>query len=130
MTSKVPFGRWWQLNYHFIALLCLLLGIIMVVFGSVGAYYDGKSAPFGLDFISDIGTWGYWLILLGVFGAILGGYYVFDHMTEINEFEKLMKNPGRANFIKNLDRIEELAYHLGGPFERRVIDRKLEYRLR
>ena len=130
MTDGRSFGKWWRLNYHFVALLLLVIGVVVLIIGSLGAAFEGKPTPGGLDFLSELAGWSYWLILLGLLAAIAGGYYVYDHFSMISEFEDIMENKSRANFLKNLDRVEELAYRLGLSYERRVVDRKNQYRLR
>jgi hypothetical protein len=130
MAEKGKFAKWWRLNYHFVAWLCLLAGVMSVIFGSFSVLYDGEDAPFGMDFISSIGPWGYWAILFGILGLLAGGFYTYDHIAQIRKFDRMMEGRGRSNFIKDLDEIERLAYILGPSFEVRVIERKREFRLK
>ena len=130
MTEGRSFEKWWRLNYHFVALGLLVVGIVVLVMGCFGAWYDGRTTPAGFDFLTHIGGWSWWLIVVGLLAALAGGYYVYDHFSMLREFEDIMGNKSRANFIKNLDRVEELAYRLGFSYEKRVLERKNQYRLR
>jgi hypothetical protein len=130
MTERGGFSHWWRLNYHFIAWMLLILGITALVLGSLGAYYDGKDTPPYMEFASEMGGWSYWAITLSILAMFGGGYYVYDHASMAREFKTLIDGKGRVNFIKNLDRIEELAYNLGEIYEKSVIDRKKEFNLK
>lgn len=130
MAESSNFAKWWKLNYHFLAWMCLLAGIMCLLFGTLSILYADRDAPLGMDFISSIGAWGYWAILIGVLAAIAGGYYTYDHIAQMRKFEQMMEGRGRANFIKDLDEIERLAYNLGPSFEMRVFERKREFRLK
>jgi hypothetical protein len=130
MAEQGGFAKWWKLNYHFLAWMCLLAGVLALIFGSLGVYYEKKESPMGLVFLSDIGAWGYWIILFGTLAILAGGYYTYDHIAQLRKFEKMMDGRGRANFIKDLDEIERIAYGLGPAFEMKVIERKREYRLK
>ncbi|MFH0815435.1 MAG: DUF3198 domain-containing protein [Methanobacteriota archaeon] len=83
-----------------------------------------------MDFVSSIGAWGYWSILLGVLAILAGGFYTYDHFAQIRKLERMMEGRGRVNFIKDLDEIERLAYNLGPSFERRVVERKREFKIK
>jgi hypothetical protein len=130
MAEKSEFGKWWRLNYHFWAWMCLLAGVMSLLFGALSVLYEDKNAPLGMDFLSSIGPWGYWAILIGVSGILAGGFYTYDHIAQMRKFERMMEGRGRANFIKDLDEIERLAYGLGPSFEGRVLERKREFRLK
>lgn len=130
MAERSKFVKWWKSYYDLMAWMCLLAGVMSLLFGLLGVIYDGKDAPLGLDFLSDIGPWGYWAILLGVLAILVGGYYTYDHIAQIRKFKRLMEGRGRANFIKDLDEIERLAYGLGPSYEMKVVERKHEYKLK
>lgn len=130
MATASRLSKWWKYNYHFLAWFCLLAGMALLAVGFLGIYYDGREAPYGVAYLSDIGAWSYWAILFGVMAAVLGGFYTYSHLRKLREFEEKMRNRGRANFIRDLDDVERLAYELGAAFEARVIERKKEYKLR
>jgi hypothetical protein len=130
MATSSGIGKWWKYNYHFLAWFCLLAGLLALTLGLLGLYYEGNEAPDGVEWLSDIGAWSYWLVLFGMLASILGGYYTYSHVHKMNTFEELMTNRGRAHFIRQLDEVERLAYELGPSFEARVIERKAEYKLK
>jgi hypothetical protein len=130
MTFLGKWARWWKLNYHYLAWLCLIGGLGTALVGGLGVAYIDGTPPTGFEAFAEIGAWGYWGLLLGMLAALAGGFYTYSHLSKLRTFERLMSNRGRANFIKDLDEIEHLAYNLGPSFEMRVYERKLEYRLR
>ena len=70
------------------------------------------------------GNWSYWVMLLGGAMAIIGTYTILIFLKLLKEFKDLIDTPSKAKFIKNQDRIEELAWKLHPKYEQRVIEKK------
>lgn len=71
-----------------------------------------------------IGNWAFWLILIGFILLIPGIYYLAVFYKQLKEFKGLMKTDSKAMFIKNQDRVEELAWRLHPKYEKMVIQKK------
>jgi len=71
-----------------------------------------------------IGNWAFWIVIVGLLLLIPGIYYLATFIKQLKEFKELMKTDSKALFIKNQDRIEELAWRLHPKYERLVIEKK------
>ena len=76
------------------------------------------------------GSWVYWLALLAFTSLLLGLYYLLDFIAKRKEFYNLFEEKSKSKFIKNQDRIEELAWRLSLKYEEKVIDRKKKFRIK
>jgi H+/Cl- antiporter ClcA len=123
-------SKWWKINYHYFALAVLFAGSLFATLGVLALNYTDKIAPSGLDFVTSIGAWGYWFFVLGILGAVAGGYFTYSYVSTLRKFERLMSMKGRSNFIRDLDEIERLAYVLGPSFEKRVVEKKSEMKIK
>ena len=68
-----------------------------------------------------------------IFGGIiflLGAFYLIAHLGKRRELNKLLEITSKSKFIQNQDRIEELAWRLGQNYEKMVVDRKKELRIK
>jgi hypothetical protein len=64
--------------------------------------------------------------IVALIGAVLFGGYVLAR----RRFEHLMKTKSKAEFLRNLDQIEELLWDLTPADEQRYFDKRAEFRLR
>lgn len=77
-----------------------------------------------------LGNWIFWVAVLGYPLAFGGGYYFVDLLRKRRQFERLMSSPSKATFVRNQERIERLAWALPSDYERRVVERKRELKIR
>lgn len=82
------------------------------------------------DVSSSIGNWKYWLFVLGGGTLSVGAYYLADFVKKRRELLKLLEITSKSKFIKNQDRIEELAWRLGRNYEAKVVERKKQLRVK
>ncbi len=64
--------------------------------------------------------------IVSIVGAVLFGGYLLARQR----FEHLMKTKSKAEFLRNLDKIEELLWDLTPEDEQRYLDKRAEFRLR
>ncbi len=65
-----------------------------------------------LDIVTAVGNWVVWLVVLGPLLLIVGGWYFVDFIRKRREFRKLLAVPSKARFVRNQERLEELAWYL------------------
>ena len=78
----------------------------------------------------EFGNWAFWIIIPGLLMSIIGAYFIYDFYRKMKEFRELMTIESKAKFIKNIDRIEFLAWRLHPNYERVVIEKKKKYKIR
>ncbi len=60
---------------------------------------------------------------------LAGAFYFGDTIKKHREFNKLIDTDSKAKFVQNQDRIEYLAWLLSARFEKKVQEKKKEFRL-
>ena len=108
----------------------LVAGLPMTLISIMSLLYSEGDTGINLWSYNLLGNWAFWLILPGLAMIIIGGYYLYDFYRKLKEFNNLMKTESKAKFIKNADRIEELAWRLHPKYEAMVIKHKKKYRLK
>lgn len=110
--------------------ILLILGIFLTILGFFGVLYYDNSPEFLRRIIDSIGDWKYWCILLGPIVLIAGAWYFFDNVKMRREFKELMETTSKAKFIRNLDRIEYLAWKLTPEHQNQLAKRKSAFHIK
>lgn len=114
---------------HF-GLILFILGIVLTIFGFFGVFYYDQTPEFLKGTIGSIGDWKYWCILLGPILIIAGGWYFFDNVSKRREFRELMETTSKAKFIRNLDRVEFLAWKLTSEHQNQLAQKKSKFNIK
>jgi len=69
-------------------------------------------------------------MIVGLLILVPGIYYLVVFIKQLREFRELMKIDSKALFIKNQDKIEELAWRLHPKFEKQVIEKKIKLKVK
>ncbi len=69
-------------------------------------------------------------VVIGPIVALVGAVLVGGYVLSRRRFEHLMKTKSKAEFLRNLDKIEELLWDLTPTDEQRYLDKRAEFRLR
>lgn len=111
--------------------MIFITGIILTIF-IVDRYAIGtNNLPDLLRNIDlGIGAWMVWLLVIGPILLLGGGWYFIDTIRKRREFERLIDTDSKAKFVRNQDRIEQLAWILGTGYGKRVQTKKVEFGIR
>lgn len=114
-------------------MIVLVAGIVFTILG-VASFLVPSSAPAEPDFFYDliknkIGNWIIWVLFWGPILLLAGGFYIGDTIKKYREFEKLIDTDSKAKFVQNQDRIEYLAWLLSARLEKRVQEKKEEFKM-
>ena len=110
--------------------IVLVVGIIATVIAITGVYFPHESPDFLRDLHQDLGGWIYWFVVLGPLFLIGGGWYTIDIVRKRREFNKLIETTSKAKFVRNLDRIEYLAWSLSSDYEEKVWEKKQQFKIK
>jgi len=69
-------------------------------------------------------------VVIGPIVSIIGAVLVGGYLLARRRFEHLMLTKSKAEFLRNLDKIEELLWELTPADEQRYLDKRAEFRLR
>lgn len=69
-------------------------------------------------------------VVIGPIVSIIGAVLVGAYLLSRRRFEHLMQTKSKAEFLRNLDKIEELLWDLTPTDEQRYLDKRAEFRLR
>jgi hypothetical protein len=106
-----------------LCIIGIVIGLPMIIMGVLSAISPGDIGL--IQFAHDIiGNWTFWVVMTGFILFIPGTYYLVVFVKQVKEFKELMKTDSKAIFIKNQDRIEELAWRLHPNYEKMVVRKK------
>ena len=112
----------------FAALIMTILTTNRYVLGGSGP--DSRLPDFLRDIDGRIGNWMVWVAFLGTLLLLGGGWYFGDTIRKRKEFNRLIAMDSKAKFVRNQDRLEQLAYYyLGSEYRKRVEAKKKEFDL-
>ena len=110
--------------------IIFMVGLIMTIF-VILRYTVYEGAPYYIkDILDGIGNWIVWMVVVGPILTIGGGWYFFDGIKKRREFTNLISTDSKAVFLRNLDRIEELAYYLTERHRQLFYDKKDEFKIK
>ncbi len=113
-----------------LSIFLTIFGAILVLFTGLGILAEEGSGSIFSTIKESLGGWIYWLIITGTVVLLLGVFYLFDFVSKRRQFYKLFNEESKSKFIKNMDRIEELAWRLHPKFEMMVIERKNKWKIK
>ena len=110
--------------------LSIATGVPLAIISVIALLYKPDDTGITLTLHNVVGDWAYWIIIIGLILVLFGGYNIVKFLGQLKEFKTLMDTTGRVKFIKNQDRIEELAWRLHPKYEKQVIDRKAKFNIK
>ncbi len=110
--------------------LSIAVGLPIIIFSILSFLYKEGSVDLTSTAHELLGDWAYWIVVIGFVLLIGGIYYMIVFLRQLKEFNNLINESSKAKFIKNLDRVEELAWRLHPRYERIVIDRKKTFKIK
>ena len=114
-----------------ISAMFFIAGIVLTIFAvDHYAFKPQNLPPILQDIEVRLGEWNVFLIVIGPLLLLSGGYYFFDTIRKRREFDRLVETDSKAKFVRNQDRIEELAWILGKRYHRRSQEKKAEFNLK
>lgn len=125
---------WLRRNRFPVAVLVFAVGVFLSILAA--GYFTGLSSfqPFTAinSYTAAPGGANYNLafVVIGPIVAIVGAVLVGGYILARRRFEHLMKTKSKAEFLRNLDQIEELLWDLTPADEQRYLDKRAEFRLR
>lgn len=117
-------------NKLILSVLSIVIGIPLIILSVLSFLYKPEDIGITATAHDLLGNWAYWLIIIGLTITIIGIYVIWIFIRQLREFRSLINDPSKAKFIKNLDRIEELAWRLNPRYEKMVIKRKRKYKIK
>lgn len=113
-----------------ISALLLVLGIFLMIVVLTGNLFPDSSPDLLKRVHDDIGGWMIWLDVVAPILLIIAAYYFVTTLRMMREYERLIDTKSKATFIRNQDRIEELAFGLTKSHRRRLQEKKEELKIR
>ena len=74
-----------------------------------------------------LGGWAYWMVIGGVLAFLFGLYQFATHLRDLRDFNALMAEESKANFVRSLDDVEYLAWKLPSECEERLLEKKKQF---
>lgn len=124
---KIWFRDW----THVLSAAGLAFGIIFLVLAGLAMWYKpALSEGFLFSFTEENGRLDICSAGAGLLLLIFAGYYFIDNLNNRRKFNKLFNIASKEKFIKNRDKLEELAFFISTRHERMVQKKVKEMKLR
>jgi len=109
-----------------------LFGISLVALLVSGvAWFAPDRITGGLkDMAEFMGNWKYWIFLLSAFLICVAVYFMYTNYQKRTRFNEMIHMDSKAEFVKNLDDLEYLAFQLGPRYEDKVWDKKQTFKIK
>jgi hypothetical protein len=120
----IAFENFIHENKPGLCVIGIILGIPSVVVSVLSLLWKTGDTGILLWAHGFLGNWAFWVVIIGLLLLVPGIYYLAVFIKQLREFNELMKTDSKASFIKNQDRIEELAWRLHPRYEKFVIEKK------
>lgn len=125
--------RWYREIRLEVGAMITIAGVILSLL-AIGNFLVAPSCSTPPDFFCDlvrnkVGPWNIWVLVVGPILLLAGIVYLGDTVKKQREFSKLIDTDSKAKFVQNQDRIEYLAWLLSSRFERRVEEKKREFKI-
>jgi hypothetical protein len=104
-----------------------LIAAVMIV---VGVVLSAISLPELLGLTTYLGQWSWWTLSIGLLLSVIGLYLLIVYLRNVTAFEKLMQLKSKAEFVRNQDDIEYLAWRLPSKFETRLSEKKRGFNIK
>lgn len=119
-----------EFRYELSALI-FALGILGTAVSLTHYLFHEASPDWLRDIHAALGNYVFWVAILGFFALLIGGWYFVDTIRKDREFGRLLDTTSKEVFVKNLKRMEELAYYeLPSAYTKRLEEKKQEFRVR
>jgi len=114
----------------YIGLILLILGTLGTVISLIGVFFPQYTPNELVGIIDGLGSWIYWLVLVGPICMIWGGWYIYDLSKTRKEFIELIESDSKSLFKKNLRDLEYAAYKLGNKYQIMLEEKKKDWKIR
>jgi hypothetical protein len=116
---------------HILSAVGLAFGILFMVLAALAMWFKSVlPEDFLLSFTEESGRLDICSAGGGLLLVIFAGYYLADNLNNRRKFNKLFNIASKEKFIKNRDKIEELAFFISTKHERMVQKKVKEMKLR
>lgn len=137
-TPKQTFDRrvrdWFRRHRFLVCAVVFAAGILLTVLAAGDLTPLSTVAPFTtinqVTAAPNGANYNLAFVVIGPIISIVGAVLVGGYLLARGRFEHLMQTKSKAEFLRNLDKIEELLWDLTPRDEQRYLDKRAEFRLR
>jgi hypothetical protein len=137
-TPKLTYDRrirdWFRRNRFVVSVIVFATGVFLTVLAAGDFTPLSTVQPFiainSVTAAPNGANYNLAFVVIGPIVAIIGAVLVGAYLLARRRFEHLMKTKSKAEFLRNLDKIEELLWELTPSDEQRYLDKRAEFRLR
>ncbi|MCL4329930.1 MAG: DUF3198 domain-containing protein [Candidatus Thermoplasmatota archaeon] len=80
--------------------------------------------------LSSTGDWIYWIFALSFVFTLVFAYLVYRYIDDVKNFKKLSEGSSKQTFVKNLKKLEKIAFRLGPLFQEQLQKSKEKWNVR
>lgn len=123
----------WQKNKRGKLFAVAMLGTVVAILSvwELMVMFDTEPLnDYPIPLIESLNEWAWLTLAVSAIIAIGGWLYYHDHNKKFKRFEELIDTDSKAQFVRNVDEIEELAIDLGPDFEKQVMEKRDHFKVK
>jgi hypothetical protein len=122
----------WRRNKRALSFGIGLIGSLVMVLGiwELLVIFDTLDEKYEFPIMSGVSYASWFFAGIGGLAALFGFIYFYDYNKKHRRFEELINTDSKAQFIRNLVEMEELAISLGQAYEKRVLAQRERYKVK
>lgn len=129
---KKKLKMFWRRNKRSLSFAIGLAASLFTVLGvwELLVIFETLEEKYRFPLMENVGFGSWFFAIIGSLVALAGFIYFYDYNKKHKEFEELIDTDSKANFVRNLVELEELAISLGPDYERRVMEMREKYKVK
>lgn len=104
--------------------------ILFFVLGFMAMFAPRAFGPGLESWFGSLGGGNVYFFVGGIFALLVTGYLFGGLIIKREEFKRLVQTKAKSDFIRNLDKVERLAFELGTKESQIVADKKKAFKIR
>jgi hypothetical protein len=116
-------------NLLIVSLVGWVASAIFLTLSLIGIFIPGKVSGVFKDWNDLVGDWMYWILVVTIITIGIFTWLLWSGFNKRTKFEKLISTDSKAEFVRNLDELEELGSDLGDNYWNRVLDKKRTFKI-
>lgn len=121
-------GRLWKEYVMGISIILLIIGLVILVFGILGMWFEDVLINVGLD--QDVLAWSLYFLIFGALLLLIGVYYLYDFLKNKRFLLEEIQTNKRSEFMRNHAKLKNAVRHLPSKYQEMLAEKERELRIK
>ena len=113
-----------------LSIITIIIGFVVLFMGVIWIWAQGLQLGFYTDIISNLGSWNYYLLVIGLIIFGIGLWYLYSYLKTKKFVLDELKTNKRSEFIRRHGELKEKVKHLPFRYKKIVNEKEKEFRIK